>query len=112
MCVGWCSLACKNHGTLGRQALLMKRTLETFGYRLRNVFGSVKALTDIPEKFKEEPCKKKAAITRPTVTVLPTIQFKPLHGCMVSLQTVQQIMLTGIAPEQLARQCSQASISK
>lgn len=39
----------------------LKRTLETFGCRLRNAFERVKAVINIPKMFKEEPCKKKAA---------------------------------------------------
>lgn len=69
----------------------MKRTLETFGYRLRNAFERVKALIDTPQKVKGELCKKKAARAGLSVTVLPAIQSKPPHGCEVPLQSVQQI---------------------
>lgn len=74
-----------------KTGLLMKRTLKSSAYRLRIAFGRVKAVIDIPEKFKEEPCKKPAATASRSGTVFPTTQVKPLHGCKVSLPVVQQI---------------------
>ena len=75
-----------------RTVLLMERTVKSFDYRLRNACGRVKAIIGIPEKFKEEPCKKTAATASLSVTVIPTTQFKPPHGYKGSLRVVWPIM--------------------
>lgn len=74
------------------ERLAQEKDRDNTGYGLRNAFGSVRAVTDTPEKFKEEPCEKRAATARLSVTVLPATQFKLVRGYMLSLQVVQQII--------------------
>lgn len=70
------------------ERLAQEKDRDNTGYGLRNAFGSVRAVTDTPEKFKEEPCEKRAATARLSVTVLPAT----VRGYMLSLQVVQQII--------------------